>query len=350
MRRFGISFVFTVFLFSFFMSFSYGASRKVEISKNKIEKKTEQNTKYTPRPIEGNAVFLEESFAYVLKGHEKTLLDGAAVSDVGYFAAEVNSYGELVGVPLRTKLSPSFRVHLVVVCNSLSLSHMILNPSFKKRERLIEDLLYSVEKFDGLQIDFELIPKRERANFHEFLRILSAKVKKKGKIFSVCVPARIQQRKGDIFDYEKIASLCDKVVVMAYDEHWAGSPPGAVSSLNWGRNVARYAIETIGSTKLLMGLPFYGRSWASEKTATAWYYSGAMRLMRENNVEEFCYKGGIPYAKLCMNVDVELYFDDAYSLVRRLKEYESLGVKRAAFWCMGQEDKEVWKWIFLRHR
>lgn len=351
MKRFGGVFIFSLLFFLSFASFSYSAPKKAQVPKKESEENAGKKSGYTPREVSGEAVILEESFAYVLQGHEKTLNGReSCVSDVGYFAAEVNTYGELVGVPRPEKLESSARIHLVVVCNSLSLSHMVLNPSFKIRDNLIEDIVYSARKFDGLQIDFELIPKRDMEHFHEFLSALSYKIRKRGKIFSVCVPARTRGLKNDIFDYEKIASLSDKVVVMAYDEHWAGGRAGAVASMDWGRNVARHALETIGEEKLLMGVPFYGRSWAAEKTATAWYHSGAVRIMRENEVLSFCYKDDIPYAKLRMNVDVELYFDDAYSLITRLREYKKLGVKRAAFWCMGQEDVKVWSLILLHTR
>ena len=39
------------------------------------------------------------------------------------------------------------------------------------------------------------------------------------------------------------------------------------------------------------------------------------------------------------------YFDDAYSIVQRCKEYNQMGIDKVAFWRIGQEDRDCWNFI-----
>ena len=56
-----------------------------------------------------------EVWAYLLAGEERFLDDSLPITDIGYFGAGLNSFGELVGVPDRAKLARwNGRVHLVI--------------------------------------------------------------------------------------------------------------------------------------------------------------------------------------------------------------------------------------------
>jgi hypothetical protein len=111
-----------------------------------------------------------EIWGYVVANREGELGAAFPLSDVGYFGAEIDSYGRLTGVPDRDRLAffPG-RVHLVVACNSRALAHFALEPESHTRRRLVSDLLEASGRFVGLQIDFELIPLLDGGNFHSFI-------------------------------------------------------------------------------------------------------------------------------------------------------------------------------------
>ena len=46
----------------------------------------------------------------------------------------------------------------------------------------------------------------------------------------------------------------DKIIVMAYDEHWATSAPGAIASLSWCKKIADYASSVIPKEKLVIAI------------------------------------------------------------------------------------------------
>ncbi len=301
---------------------------------------------YHQKKITGEPVQMNEVWGWVMQSRFEEFDNDYPLTDVGFFAADVDSYGNLSNIPDRTKLSAfPGRVHLVIVCDSKSLTHFVLDPSFGLTDKMIKDIMKATEPFDGLNVDYELIPGKDSENFLNFLKKLSKECKKAGKMFSVCVPARIKTISDDIFPYKKIAEISDRVMIMAYDEHWSTSQPGPIASMNWCKKIADYAVTVIPEEKLVMGLPFYGRSWANEKPAQAWYFEGANRIINEYNSDKVRYINDIPNVNLTMKVKVNLWFEDSFSVVSKMRMYKDCKINKIAFWRIGQEDKNIWNYL-----
>lgn len=312
-----------------------------------IKEEEELKPLYTLKKPAGELINLQESWGYVMQNRESEYNSDIPLTDVCYFAAEINSYGELAGVPKRSSLDVgNARCHLVIVCESKSLTHFILNPNYDLRKQLIKDIVKAGAAYDGVQIDFELVPERDRKHFITFLSDLRYSLGS-AKWFTVCVPARVKLLSEDIYPYAEIAKYSDRVFIMAYDESWSGSKPGPIASVDWCRKVMEYAQKTIPERKLIMGLPFYGRTWASETTAGAWYFSGANRIMTEHKVEEVTYENDIPTFKYTAQVEVTGYFNDTWSVLQLCRLYQEAGIQKMGFWRIGQEDPEFWKWVRL---
>ncbi len=301
---------------------------------------------YRWNKVEGEKVRFKEIWGYVLANRLNEWDRETPLTDIGLFAVEVDCYGNLERAPSRS-LIKNFdgRVHLVAVCQSTSLTHFVIDARFGKRDRLVRDLLAASKDFDGLQIDYELVPKLDGEDFAEFLRLL-----KKGlgsKQLTVCVHARTKKLQSDVEDYERLAKICDKVMIMAYDEHWATSAPGSPASMDWCKRIGEYALSILPPEKYIIGVPFYGRSWITEgdKPAGAWQFNGSNRRLSENQVKRIGRKDGIPYFETEMTVKIIQYYEDATSLVQRCRMYQSQGFPNVAFWRMGQEDAAFWNWI-----
>lgn len=288
----------------------------------------------------------KEVWAYLMTGEESYLQPAQPITDLCLFSAEINAYGELVGIPdIRKVAAFRGRKHLVVAeIGSYSLTHFCLDPTFPIRDRLLSDILLAATPFDGVQIDFETIPVRDRDNFIVFLGLLKAGLGK--KTLSVAMPARVSEA-GDAPAYAGVAAIADRIIVMAYDEHWSTSEAGPVASMDWSSRVATYAQSKIGASKLVMGLPFYGRAWGDIKVARAYKYVGIQSLITDKQIGVLFREQEVPWFQYQELVTVKVYYDDAASLVHRMGLYRAANVGAVAFWRLGQEDPAVWSQLSI---
>lgn len=290
-------------------------------------------------------VGFREVWAYLMKGEEPFLTPALPVTDLCYFSAEINAYGELTGVPDIKKIaSYRGRKHLVVAEGvSHSLTHFCLDPAYPVRDALVQAIIAAALPYDGVQIDFEAIPARDRDYFVQFLALLKNGLG--GKPLSVALPARLSES-GDMLGYARIADIVDRIIIMAYDEHWSTSIAGPVASMEWSGRVAAYASSRIPVPKLVMGLPFYGRAWGDVKTDRAYKFSAISSLLVDKDVQSFAREGNVPSFRYRELVTVDVYYDDAESLLHRLRLYRDAGARAVAFWRLGQEDTAVWERIY----
>jgi len=232
----------------------------------------------------------------------------------------------------------------VAKCDGNALSYFTLLPESPQRKKLITDLISAAKNYDGLNIDYENIPPRSGEAFISFLRELREGLPK-DKIFSIALAARTKKLTNDVYDYERIKPLVDKIFIMAYDEHWSGGPPGSVASLRWCRSVADYSMRVIGSEKLVMGIPFYGRAWEEQNHHRALIYSTTEKLINTHNIKEIKRENGIPTFDYVPNVNVKVYYEDEYSISARMEMYKSMKINAIGFWRIGQETPKVWEII-----
>ena len=283
-----------------------------------------------------------EVWGYVVAGQEASLKRGYPITDVCYFGAEVDMYGSLSKVPDRKKLASfSGKVHLVVVCSSSALTYFTLMPGSPQRSALIKDLISETEKFDGLNIDFENIPQRSAEAFLSFLRELRAGLPA-NKMLTIALYARVRKLTNDVYDYETIKPIVDRIFIMGYDEHWGGGPAGPVSTIQWCRRVANYSLSAIGTEKLIMGIPLYGRAWASQNHHRALIHTTTEHLKDTHKVTDVKRDNGTPFFDYNANISVKVYYEDEYSISARFVMYKSMNINKIGFWRLGQETLRVW--------
>jgi len=282
-----------------------------------------------------------EVWAYLMAGEEQYLDPSFPITDVCYFCVGISSEGKLGGVPDRARIAAfPGRVHLVVAeVGNYALTNFCLDPEYPLRDRLVMDIAKAAESYDGVQIDFEAVNSASADRFFYFLCLLKQCLG--GKLLSVALPARLDASQ-DRLGYERIGQVADRVVIMAYDEHWSTSEPGPVASLEWCGKAAAYASSQVGAEKLVMGLPFYGRAWADKALSRAYKFPALRDILAEKGIEEVSRLDDIPFVEYSESVNVKLFFDDAASIAARLGVYRAASVRNVSFWRLGQEDPAVW--------
>jgi len=286
-----------------------------------------------------------EIWAYLMRGDEKELTGKEPITALCYFGASLNTEGRIPGAIARPTLpfggGSKPAVFLVVAeLSNFALMHFSLDPEYGVRSPLIGDICRLAEPFDGVQIDFEAVSRDDAEYFFGFLGELKAKLPA-GKVLSVAVPARMRQV-SDAYDYTRIAPLVDGIVIMAYDEHWSGSPPGPVASLAWCAKVADYATSAIDKSKIVMGLPLYGRAWQDKKLATALRYEAVQDLAALKSSQTSYTSDLGAYFEYSENVLVRVFYDDIRSLIEKLNLYVDRQISAVSFWRIGLGPPELW--------
>lgn len=128
----------------------------------------------------------------------------------------------------------------------------------EKRNILEENLMSFVETnhLDGLSIDFEDLLPETFPFYYTFLEDMGNRLHSDKLSLETNVPLH-----NDSFDYTKISSLVDMMVVMAYDEHWSSASPGPVSSLSWYQEGVTEILRTIPKEKVSIAIGNYGYDW-----------------------------------------------------------------------------------------
>lgn len=292
-----------------------------------------------------------EKWAYLMKGEEKYFPTQSSITDVACFSASVDADGHLsdghTTPPNLPGAHPGTRYHLVVTIpwNS-TLAHIYLDPALPFRQRIIDGILARCAPFDGIQIDFESISASDGTAYLNFLAAVR-KALPKDKLFSVAVMARWADHKkknpNDAFDYPFIGMIADRVVVMAYDEHYRGGSPGPIASLPWCEKIYEYALATIPREKLVMGIPLYGRGWQTPTLAKAYKHSEIVDEMRARNLRPKPNgQDGDTYS-FQETVTVDVYFETLDSLQAKLDLYGKSPIQGVAFWRISQEPDGLWQ-------
>jgi len=142
-------------------------------------------------------------------------------------------------------------------------SQTLNNPSL--RQNFINNIftLVSQRGYAGVNIDFESILTEDRDVFSTFLSQLGYRLHNEGLLLTIAVPPKAS---GDIpwyagYDYGAIGSVVDLMFIMAYDWHHMASQAGPVAPIREVRNTIEFALESMDSSKIILGVPLYGYDW-----------------------------------------------------------------------------------------
>ena len=223
----------------------------------------------------------------------------------------------------------------------------VLLASTTTRRKLINSLIAEVEKYgiDGLNMDFESIKPEAGIHYIQFLRELSIPCREKGIILSVdnYVPTSYNA----FYDREEQGIVADYVIIMGYDEHYAGGEPGSVSSLSFVENGISGTLAEVPREKVINAVPFYTRLWTEkngEVTSKALGIEAAKNWIAKNRVELYWQEElGQYYGELLTPSELSyLWLEEENSLelkMNLIRDYDLAGV---ACWKLGLEDDAAW--------
>ena len=221
------------------------------------------------------------------------------------------------------------------------------------RSRIIEQLLAEAAScgMDGINVDFENLKEAGIPHYLQFLRELTSAAHAQNLVVSVDTP--VPQAYTMYYQRGEQARFVDYMIVMAYDEHFAGSEEaGSVSSLPFVQQAVEEMTRVMPAEQVICGIPFYTRVWTekfgqSAITSEVLGMDGAKNYAKENQMTETW------DASLGQNVaTVEtsdarytIWMEDEQSMEEKLKVIQSADLAGVAEWKLGFERADVWSLI-----
>lgn len=237
-----------------------------------------------------------------------------------------------------------------------------------KRENLENQIIAAAIQYDldGINVDFEALESAVGEGFIQFIRELSLKCDGNGIVLSV--DNYVSSDYTKFYDREEQAVFADYLIVMAYDEHYAGSGEGSVASIGFVKKGADDILaEGVPAEQVILGMPFYTRIWKEtpkdsagddaesasedyvpyELSSEAVNMQEAQRRMEANGGEKTWLEDiGQYYTEYVNGGDTyKIWFEDVTSLEEKLKVMDGHSFAGAAFWKLGLEDSVVWDTI-----
>ena len=238
-----------------------------------------------------------------------------------------------------------------------------------RRETLITQLIAEALRVgvDGINVDFEKISDKCGEHYIEFIRELSVKCRQNGLVLSVdnYVPKSFNTQ----YDRKEQGIVADYVVIMGYDEYYAGSPEaGPVSSYNYVKEGITETLKEVPAEKVISGIPFFTRLWKetpkteeelkSDKGTDAEQYSAtvesdaygmdnAQAIVKQAGVDTtWDKKAGQNYATWeADGSKYEIWMEDSKSIEAKLKLMKKYKLAGTAEWSLGQESSDIWNLI-----
>lgn len=243
-------------------------------------------------------------------------------------------------------------------------SHTVLS-SFASRSNIITQLMEEAKQvgLDGINVDFENIAAETGEHYIQFIRELSIECRKEGLILSVdnYVPGYT-----DHYNRKEQGVFVDYVIIMGYDEHYAGSPEaGSVASYGFVKEGIEQTLKEVPAEKVINGIPFFTRLWAEEpKTEEQLQQQAGTDAAQYPNVVTSKALGMEAAANTVANAGVQatwddrtkqnvatwesdgvtykIWLEDAKSIQEKLNLMADYDLAGVAQWKLGFETSDIW--------
>ena len=216
------------------------------------------------------------------------------------------------------------------------------------RQKLIADMMEEAENygFDGFNLDFESLKPEAMPHYVQFIREMSIACRERGLVLSVdkYVPSEYTAD----YNRKEQGIVADYVVIMGYDEHYAGGEKGSTASIEFVEKGITDTLLEVPKEKIINAIPFYTRLWTEEDgktTSSALGIYKAKEWIDENDVELSWQEDlGQYYGehKESETATEYLWMEEEKSLGLKMDLIRKYDLAGTAGWKLGLESPEIW--------
>lgn len=218
------------------------------------------------------------------------------------------------------------------------------------RTRMIDTLISDAGRygFDGINLDCENVKSTFAKDYLQFVRELSVACERNGLVLST--DNYKPEAYNTCYNLKEQSRFVDYVIVMAYDEHYAGSEAGSVASLPFVKEALEDTVKLVGQEHVIAGIPFYTRIWTTTSGETTSRAVGMQSAIDQLNSDgqtalwnEDC--GQYVASYTVGNSTRQIWFEEEKSIEAKLQAIQEMNVAGVACWKLGLEKSSVWSVI-----
>ncbi|MBO9571557.1 MAG: glycosyltransferase, partial [Chitinophagaceae bacterium] len=200
-------------------------------------------------------------------------------------------------------------------------------------------------QLQGVNIDFEEFKEKSDEPIIAFQKELYDVLHQQGLLVTQDISAN-----NSDFNIEQLSKYNDFIFLMAYDEHYSTSVPGAVSSQRWIEKMLDETAKDVSSDKIVVCIAGYGYDWPDGEEATTVTYQQAIANAKQYKAHiEFnndTYNNYYTYTD-ADDLHHQVYFTDAATNFNTLRFVDEYGTAGTALWRLGSEDERLWTFYKL---
>ena len=220
------------------------------------------------------------------------------------------------------------------------------------RDALVNNLIAQAITYglDGINVDIEQLSGNASDGYIQFIKELSIKCEKNDIVLSVDNYVPTASSAG--YNRQEQAKYADYVIIMGYDEHFAGSEEaGSVASISWVEQGVKDTLEEVPAEQVILGMPFYCRVWeiaADGEISSKAYGMDAIQTFLNTNgaASSWSDADGQYYAEFVQGDSTfKIWIEDETSLEEKLKVMDKYNLVGGAFWKKGFDNTGAWNTI-----
>lgn len=306
-----------------------------------------------------------------------TAYDWSMISDFCYFDYSVSpttgqntntSFAWSSSAAVTAAKANGKKIHF---CVTLFASHATFWATPAAQTTLINNIvsLLNSRGGNGVNVDFEGMGSSDKIPFKNFMMNLKSALVAANPNYELSVALYAVDWSGS-FDIPNLNSVVNDFIIMGYDYYYSGSTTAGPesplynfqTSYNYtvAKSITYYLKQGVTPSKLLLGLPYYGREWSTAAALAPAATTGSFTSTRT-----YAYVKGNPatytsaakkwepncfnpyYSFMVSGQQRQCWIDDVYSMGRKFDLVKQRGIGGIGIWALGYDNgyNDYWQLI-----
>jgi hypothetical protein len=211
------------------------------------------------------------------------------------------------------------------------------------RGRLADELvaLARGQRYDGLTLDFEGLTPSDREGYVALAAAARRRLRARGRRLAVYVPRPAPSAGDDVYARPRLGRHVDLMLASGYNEHFAGGPPGPVSTRAGFRTVVREAVGHAGRRAVPV-VGAFGYRWPGD--------GGRASLVSSAEAEVLGRRAGRHAPGSFSAGGDRIYYETERAIRARVAAARAGRARWVGLFSLGREPAGLWRGLSTRRR